>query len=77
MKEIIKSKMKIKSKLYKQYIQNRRFQSDFVFIERLVTENKTTKTLYYENLAMKLIHCCKKKHIAQFLKHFITTKIFL
>ena len=38
MNEIIKYKMKTKNKLYKQYIQNRRFESDFVFIERLVTE---------------------------------------
>ena len=38
MNEIIKSKMKIKNKLYKQYIQNGRFESDFVLIERFVTE---------------------------------------
>ena len=30
MNEIIKSKMKTKNKLYKQYIQNGRFESDFV-----------------------------------------------
>ena len=30
MNEIIKSKMKTKNKLYKQYIQNGKFQSDFV-----------------------------------------------
>ena len=33
MNEIIKSKMKGKNKLYKQYIKNRRFESDFLFIE--------------------------------------------
>ena len=38
MNEIIKSKMKTKNKLYKQYIQNGRFESDFVLIERFVTE---------------------------------------
>ena len=36
MNEIIKSKMKAKNKLYKQYINNGRFESDFVFIESLV-----------------------------------------
>lgn len=30
MNEIIKSKMKTKNKLYKQYIQNGKFESDFV-----------------------------------------------
>ena len=29
----MKSKMKAKNKLYKQYIKNGRFESDFVFIE--------------------------------------------
>ena len=36
MNEIIKSEMKAKNKLYKQYINNGRFESDFVFIESLV-----------------------------------------
>ena len=36
--EIIKSKMKTKNKLCKQYMQNGRFESNFVLIERLVTE---------------------------------------
>ena len=56
--EIIKSKMKTKNKLCKQYIQNGRFESNFVLIERLVTEINHlifhTKALYYENLAIKL-----------------------
>ena len=56
--EIIKSKMKTKNKLCKQYIQNGRFESNFVLIERLVTEINHlishTKALYYENLATKL-----------------------
>ena len=38
MNEIIKSKMKTKNKLYKQYMQNGRFESDFVLMERFVTE---------------------------------------
>ena len=58
MNEIIKSKMKTKNKLCKQYIQNGRFESNFVLIERLVTEINHlishTKALYYENLAIKL-----------------------
>ena len=58
MNEIIKSKMKTKRQLYKQKIQNGRFESDFVFVERLVTEINDlishTKALYYENLAIKL-----------------------
>ena len=58
MNKIIKSKMKAKSKLYKQYIKNRRFESDFVFIESLVNEINglvfNTKNLYYDNLAKKI-----------------------
>ena len=39
MNETIKSKLKMKNKLYKQYIDNgRRFESDFVFTETLITE---------------------------------------
>ena len=36
MNEIIKSKMKAKNKLCKQYLKNGRFESYFVFIESLV-----------------------------------------
>ena len=58
MNEIIKSKIKTKDLLFKQYIQNGRFESDFVFLETLITEfNKLisfTKNLYYENLVQKL-----------------------
>ena len=50
--------MKAKSKLYKQYIKNRRFESDFVFIESLVNEINglvfNAKNLYYDNLAKKI-----------------------
>ena len=56
--EIIKSKIKGKNKLNKQYIKNRRFERDFVFIESLVNEINdlvsNTKSLYYDNLAKKL-----------------------
>ena len=38
MNEIIKSKMETKSKLYQQYIENGRFESDLVFIESLIAE---------------------------------------
>ena len=58
MNEIIKSKTKAKSKLYKQYIKNGRFGSNFVFIESLVNEINelisSAKNLYYINLAKKL-----------------------
>ena len=58
MNEIIKSKIKTKDLFFKQYIQNGRFESDFVFLESLITEINelisSTKKLYYENLAKKL-----------------------
>ena len=58
MNEITKSKMKTRNKLFKQYILNGRFESDFILIESLVNELNDlisqTKTLYYENLAKKL-----------------------
>ena len=58
MNEIIKSKIKTKKLLFKQYIQNGRFESDFVILETLITEINelisTTKTLYYVNFAKKL-----------------------
>ena len=58
MNEIIKYKIKIKNLLFKQYIQNGRFESDFVFLETLIIEINefisSTKNLYYETLAKKL-----------------------
>ena len=58
MNEIIKSKIKTKNLLFNQYIQNGRFESDFVFKENLITEINelisSTKNLYYENLAKKI-----------------------
>ena len=57
MNETIKSKTKTKNKLYKQYIDNVRFESDLVLIETLITEINdlvtSTKDLYYKNLAKK------------------------
>ena len=37
-KENIKLKIKIKNILYKQYIQNRKFETDFMFLETFMTE---------------------------------------
>ena len=58
MNETIKSKIKTKSNLFNQYMQNGRFESDFVLVERSVTELSDlishTKALRYENLAKKL-----------------------
>ena len=58
MNDIIKSKIKANNLLFKQYIQNSRFESDFRLFENVVNElNKlisSTKALYYENLAKKL-----------------------
>ena len=58
MNENIKSKIKTKNLLFKQYIQNERFESDFVLLENLITEINelisSTKNLHYENLARKL-----------------------
>ena len=58
MNDIMKSKMNAKIKLYKQYIKNKRFESDFVFVESLVNEINdlvsNAKNLYYDNLAKKL-----------------------
>ena len=58
MKETIKSKIQSKNAIYKKYIQNGRFESDFFFFENLLTEINefisSTKALYYENLAKKL-----------------------
>ena len=56
--ETIKSKMKAKNILYKKYIQNERFESDFIFLENLITELNelisSTKASHYENLGQKL-----------------------
>ena len=60
MNETIKLKIKAKNNTYNKYIQSRRFESDFLLLEILLTELKinklinTTKALYYENLSKKL-----------------------
>ena len=58
MNELIKSKIKTKNLLFKQCIQNGRFESDFVFLQTLITEINelisSTRNVYYENLAKKL-----------------------
>ena len=57
--EAIKSKIKSKNNMYNKYIQNRRFESDFLLLKTLITELteliSTTKVLYYQNLSKKLI----------------------
>ena len=57
MNETVKSKI-TKNKLFKQYIDNGRFESDFVLIETLINEINdlitSTKDLFYKNLAKKL-----------------------
>ena len=58
MNETIKSKIKTRNKLYKQYIANGRFESDFMMNETLITEINdlitSTNDLYYNNLAKRL-----------------------
>ena len=54
--------------MYNQYIQNGRFECDFLFLENLITELNefipSSKALYYENLAKKA-SWSKQKHINQ------------
>ena len=49
-KRLFKSKIKTKNALYKKYIQNARFESDFVYLENLIIELNelisSTKALY-------------------------------
>ena len=58
MNKSIKSKIQAKNVLYKKYIQNRGFESDFVFVQNLIPEHNklvsSAKALYYENLTKKL-----------------------
>ena len=58
MNENIKTKIKEKNTLYQKYNENGRFESDFILLEKLITELNdlifSTKTLYYENLAKKV-----------------------
>ena len=58
MNKNITTKTKEKNTLYQKYIENGRFESDFILLEKLITELNdltfSTKTLYYENLAKKV-----------------------
>ena len=58
MNENIKNKIKEKSTFYNTYIENGRFEGDFVLLQNLIIELNdlisTSKTMYYENLAKKL-----------------------
>ena len=85
MNETTKWKIKAKNSLYKKYVQNGRFESDFVYLENLIIELKelisSTKALHYENLEKKLNNPLSQatigqffKPIGQFSRHFITTK---
>ena len=54
MNQNMKSKIKARNLLYKQHIQNGRFESDFALFETFITELNelisSTKNLYSENL---------------------------
>ena len=58
MNETIKLRIKAKDNMYNKYLQNGRFESDFVLLETLLTKLNelivTAKALYYENLGKKL-----------------------
>ena len=58
MNEKIKTKIKEKNLFYQKYIENGRLESEFILLEKLITELNdlivSTKTLYYEHLAKKL-----------------------
>ena len=58
MNDFVKSKIKANNLLFKQYIQNSRFVSDFRLLENVVNELNylisSNKALYYDNLAKKL-----------------------
>ena len=82
MNETIKLKIKTRDKLYKQYVENGRFESDFMIIETLITEINdlitSTKDLYYNNLAKRLNNSLlqAKTYWSILSKHFTTTKKF-
>ena len=82
MNETIKLKIKAKDNMCKKYIQNGRFESDFVLLETLITELNelvsTTKALYYENLGKKLNNpLLQAKTYWSILKTFHKGKKFL
>ena len=75
MNENIKSKIN-RNLLYKQYIQNVRFESDFTLLKTFITELNElisfTKNLYSENLEKKLNNPLLQTKT--FLKPFMTRK---
>ena len=82
MNENIKTKIKEKNAFYQKYIENGRFESDFILLDELITELNdlifSTKTLYYENLAKKLNNpFLETKTYWSILKTFYTDKKIL
>ena len=72
-------KLKQKAIFTKKYIQNGKFESDFVLLETLITEINllvsTTKALYYKNLGKKLNnHLLNAKTYWSILKTFYNGK---
>ena len=72
-------KLKQKTIFTKKYIQNGKFESDFVLLETLITEINllvsTTKALYYKNLGKKLNnHLLNAKTYWSILKTFYNGK---
>ena len=78
MNETIKNEMIVRNNLFKQYIQNGRFECDFILIERLGNELSDliseTKALYYKNLARKLNLLLQAKMYWSILKTFYNNK---
>ena len=58
MNEPIKLNIKAKNNIYNKYIQNGRFEKDFLLLETLIVELNelinTTKALYYQNFSKTL-----------------------
>ena len=58
MNKNIKTNIKEKNAFCRKYIENGRLESDFILLEKVITELNdlifSTKTLYYENLAKRL-----------------------
>ena len=77
----IKAKIKTKNLLFKQYMQNKRFENGSDFLKALITELNelisSTKTLYYKNLAKKLNNpLLQAKTYWSILKTFYNDKNF-
>ena len=81
MNDFVKSKIKANNLVFKQYIQNSRFESDSRLLENVVNELNelisSTKALYYENLAKKLNNLLlQTKTYWSILKTFYNDKKF-